>query len=192
VIEREVKLRFRSVNEARAALDAAGATPLHGRRLQDDSLYDTADGILRGRRCALRVRRESGTTRLTFKGPAVPGLMKLREEHETPVGDGEALARVLDGLGYEVWFRYQKHREEFSAHGVVIALDETPVGIFVELEGTEDGILAATLALARTPADFIVDSYRGLFVRHGAAAGLTGRDMMFSDAAASPSRVPAT
>ena len=42
-LEREVKLRFDSPDEARAAILAAGATPLLGRRLQEDSLLDTED-----------------------------------------------------------------------------------------------------------------------------------------------------
>jgi adenylate cyclase class 2 len=190
VIEREVKLRFGTANEARAALQAAGAAPLRGRRLQDDFLYDTADGTLRARRCALRVRRESGTTWLTFKGPVEAAPMKLRDEHESLVDDGEALTRVLEGLGYQVWFRYQKYREEFAGPDVVIALDETPVGTFVEIEGSADGIFAATRALGRTTDDFILDSYRALFVRHGAEAGLRGRDMLFPDAPSLDALVP--
>src|SRR5690242_15316455 len=40
-LEREIKLRFSSANEAREALLAAGAMPLYGRRLQEDALLDT-------------------------------------------------------------------------------------------------------------------------------------------------------
>ena len=42
-IEREIKLRFPNAAEARAAVLAAGATPLRDRRLQNDCLLDTAD-----------------------------------------------------------------------------------------------------------------------------------------------------
>ena len=42
-IEREIKLRFASAEEARAAIVACGATPLLGRRLQEDVLLDTDD-----------------------------------------------------------------------------------------------------------------------------------------------------
>ena len=41
ILEREVKLRFSSADEARDAVIATGATPLHGRRLQEDALLDT-------------------------------------------------------------------------------------------------------------------------------------------------------
>ena len=81
-LEREIKLRFESAEEARAAILAAGATPLHGRRLQEDSLLDSEDETLRRRRCVLRVRVENGKSRITFKGPVQPSMVKLREELE--------------------------------------------------------------------------------------------------------------
>ena len=77
--------------------------------------------------------------------------MKLREELETVVGDGEVLLRVFEELGLHVWFRYEKYREEFSHEDVIVAIDETPVGVFVEIEGSEQGIADMAAALGRTP-----------------------------------------
>lgn len=178
-LEREIKLRFDSVEEARAAVLATGATPLLGRRLQEDSLLDTETEELRRRRCVLRVRVENGKSRLTFKGPVQPSEMKLREEIETVVGDGEILLRVFEELGLHVWFRYEKYREEFAHEDVIIAVDETPVGVFVEIEGSETGIASAAAVLGRSPADYIVDSYRALFLRHREECGGAGPDMVF-------------
>ncbi|MDP9322717.1 MAG: class IV adenylate cyclase [Acidobacteriota bacterium] len=179
ILEREIKLRFTSADEARNAVIATGATPLHGRRLQEDALLDTEDEQLRRQRCVLRVRMENGKSRLTYKGPVQPSIMKVREELETVVGDGEMLVRVFGELGLHVWFRYEKYREEFSHEDVIVAIDETPVGVFIEIEGTEHGITEMTLALGRTPADYIVDSYRSLFLQHRDGRGLSGSDMMF-------------
>jgi adenylate cyclase class 2 len=167
--EREIKLRFASVEEAREAVLAAGCTPLLGRRLQEDVLLDRENDELRQRRCVLRVRTESGKSRLTFKGPVQPSPMKLREEVETVVGDGEVLLRVLHEVGLH------EYREEFSHEDVTVAIDETPVGVFVEIEGSEDGISAMAEALGRGPSDYVLDSYRGLFLQSGRA----GRDMVF-------------
>jgi adenylate cyclase class 2 len=178
-LEREIKLRFESAEEARQAVLAAGATPLLGRRLQNDSLLDTADEQLRRKRCVLRVREESGKSRLTFKGPVQPSVMKLREELETVLGDGEVLLRVFAELGLHIWFRYQKYREEFSHEDVIVAVDETPVGVYVEIEGSEEGIAAMTAALGRSPADYIVDSYRAVFLQRRHELGLTTSDMVF-------------
>ena len=139
-VEREIKLAFESADAARAAVVATGATPLLGRRLQEDALLDTADEQLRQRRCVLRVLRE---------------------------------------LGLSVWFRYEKYREEFAHEDVIVAIDETPVGVFVEIEGSEPGIASMAKALGRSQDDYVVDSYRALFLQHGQSNGLTGRDMVF-------------
>jgi adenylate cyclase class 2 len=178
-LEREIKLRFDDPHTARLAVIAAGGTPVRRRRLQDDCLLDTAEGFLRERRSMLRVRRESGTSLLTFKGPVQPSVVKLREELETVIGDGTLILRLLAELGFRVWFRYQKYREEFALEDVIIAIDETPVGTYVELEGAERGIAAATTALGRGPSDYLLDSYRGLFVRHCQQRGLPITDMIF-------------
>lgn len=182
MLEREIKLTFGSAAEARAAILAAGAIPLHARRLQEDCLFDTADERLRRERCVLRVRVESGRSLLTFKGPVQPAAMKLREELETVMGDGEVMVQLLERLGFHVWFRYQKYREEFSHEGVVIAVDETPVGVFVEIEGDEAGITTMAGALERTIDDYVVDSYRTLYVRHCHARGVEPSDMVFDEA----------
>lgn len=185
-LEREVKLRFNSAEEARKAILDVGATPLLGRRLQEDSLLDSDDEQLRRRRCVLRVRVENGKSRLTFKGPVQPGVMKIREELETVVGDGTILLRVLEELGLHVWFRYEKYREEFAREDVIVAIDETPVGVFVEVEGGEKGIAAMAEALGRTVDDYILDSYRGLYLKFRDAHGLTGADMVFAEPDARP------
>ncbi len=180
-LEREIKLRFTSVGEAREALLAIGATPVRGRRLQEDCLLDTAGELLRLRRCVLRVRIEPGRSLLTFKGPVQPSPMKLREEQETVVGDGDTLLRVFEELGFGVWFRYQKYREEFGYEDVLVALDETPIGVFIEIEGSEHGIAEFATALGRTADDYLLDSYRGLFVKHCEQHRLPGGDMLFDE-----------
>src|SRR5512132_1113993 len=182
-LEREIKLRFATVDEAREAVLATGATPLFGRRLQEDALLDTEDEELRRKRCVLRVRMENGKSRLTYRGPVPQPCMSVREELETVVGDGEALLCVFGALGLHVWFRYEKYREEFAHEDVIVAIDETPVGVFVEIEGSEQGIAEMTAALGRTPADYIVDSYRALFLQNREALGLDGPDMVFDASA---------
>ena len=179
VLEREIKLRFDGAEAARAAIVAAGATPLRARRLQEDCLLDTPDGALRARRCVLRVRMECGKSLVTFKGPVQPAAMKLREELETVVADGSLLVRVFEELGFEVWFRYEKYREEFALDDVIIALDETPVGVFVEIEGGESGIATMAETLGRRPDEYVLESYRGLFVRHCAERGVPVTHMLF-------------
>ena len=178
-IEREIKLKYDSVESARAAVLATGATPLLGRRLQEDALLDTEDESLRRRRCVLRIRLENGGSRITFKGPVQPSAMKVRDEFETIIGDGVLLLRVFEELGFHIWFRYEQYREEFCHEEVIVAIDETPVGVFVEIEGSETGIMSMARLLGRRPDDYILDSYRGLYLKYREAAGLAGPDMVF-------------
>jgi adenylate cyclase class 2 len=179
-VEREIKLRFDSVEEARGAIEETGATPLRCRRLQEDALLDDESESLRRRGCALRIRSECGKSRITFKGPIQASEMKLRDELETIVGDGALLLRIFEELGYHVWFRYEKYREEFAHEDVIVAIDETPVGVYVEIEGGEQGITAMAGALHRGPDDYVLDSYRGLFLKLRDTSGLTGSDMVFA------------
>ncbi|MBP1633615.1 MAG: putative adenylyl cyclase CyaB [Acidobacteria bacterium] len=180
-MEREIKLRFDAADQARQAILEAGATPLRGRRMQEDCLLDSDDRRLGTCQSVLRLRMEQGRTLLTFKGPTQPSRMKLREERETVAADGETLLYILEQLGFRPWFRYQKYREEFGWRDAVIALDETPIGVYVEIEGSEQTIVEAATALGRAPADYVVDSYRGLFVRDCEARGVECRDMVFDE-----------
>ena len=178
-LEREIKLRFVTPDDARAAILAAGATPFRARRLQEDCLLDTPDGRLRGKRSILRIRMEAGKSFITFKGPVLPSAVKVREELETIGGDGPLLIRIFEELGFEVWFRYEKYREEFTLEDVIVAIDETPIGVFVEVEGSERGIAAMAEALGRQQDDYVLDSYRGLFAGYCAQHGLPVGDMLF-------------
>lgn len=181
ILEREIKLQFPDAESARAAVIGSGAAPLRGRRLQEDSLLDTPDDELRTRRCVLRVRVESGKSFVTYKGPVQPSTMKVREELETVVSDGPLLIRLFEELGFRVWFRYEKFREEFVLDDVIIAVDETPVGTFVEIEGGDRGITEMAVALGRKPADYLLDSYRRLYLLDCEARGVPPGDMLFEE-----------
>ena len=90
--------------------------------------------------------------------------------------------KMLGELGFHVWFRYEKYREEFALDDCIIAIDETPVGVFVEIEGSEPGIASMARALGRRPDDYVVDSYRSLFLKYREEYGLAGSDMVFERA----------
>ena len=178
-LEREIKLRFDSAEAARAAVEASRATPVKPRRLQCDALFDTAERALSARSQVLRVRIEEGRSFITFKTPTFHPTLKVREELETAVEDGDRLATILVRAGFDVWFRYEKYREEFALEGALVAVDETPVGTFIEIEGTDDAIAAAAQALGREPSDYVIDSYRTLFARFCEERGLAATHMVF-------------
>ena len=72
-------------------------------------------------------------------------------------------------------FRYQKYRESWSYRGQEIEVDETPIGSFLEIEGDAEGIAAVARELGYSPADYVAESYVGLFLAGGGKG-----DMVFS------------
>ena len=126
----------------------------------------------------MRVRDDDGQAYLTFKGAVVPGPLKVREEIETSAASAERLLAILAALGYAPVFRYEKFREELAVPGALIAIDDTPIGTFLEIEGSAEAIHDWAARLGFSPADYITASYRGLWV---AAAGDRGQlaDMIF-------------
>ena len=177
-LEREIKLRFESADAARAAVAALGATPLRGRRLQDDVLLDTDDRRAPARAAAsLRVRaRRRAEPPSPSRARCMPSAMKVREEIETVVGDAEMLLRVLRrARASRRASATRSIREEFALDGRVVAIDETPVGTFVELEGDETAIADVARGLGRTPGDYVLASYRSLFLDVARHAACTAR-----------------
>jgi len=182
--EIEVKLAFDSLQDARDAIERAGATPSGPRAFEDNVLFDLADGSLARTGRMLRLRRVGGGALLTFKGPvAGEHRYKVREEAEVTVADAEETVRVLEGAGFRSCYRYQKYRTPFELHGVHLALDETPLGTFVELEGAPEAIDRAAVALGRGAADYLRESYRELQERAAAARGVTAGDLLYPESA---------
>ena len=182
-IEHEVKLGFPSVEAARQAVNTAGGRLEVSRRRLDDRLFDTADGHLRQSGCALRLRRDGSRALVTFKGPVQAGPVKSREELETDVGDASVAEAILTSLGYRQVFRAEKYREEFLVGEARVTIDETPIGVFVEIEAAPAAIGAVTTRLGRTPADHRLDSYVTLWDAWCRAHGRPFGDMTFEAAA---------
>ncbi len=178
-IEREIKLNFKSVKEARVAVLALGAKLNKPRQLQDDRLFDWPDGRLEKDRCALRVRDYGNNAYLTFKGPPLAKTIKAREELETSVANSSLLILLLERLGLEVRFRYQKYREEYKYQTVTLTIDETPIGTYVEIEGPEYGIFEAAKKMGHMENDYILDSYRALFVSECKKEKVSPANMVF-------------
>jgi len=177
LLEREIKLRVASPEAARSALGRVGAALVRLRHFEDNVLFDDAAGSLRASGSALRLRRTPNGGILTLKGPrATEGGAKVREERETMVDDPDAIPAILKSLGYRPVFRYQKYRESWTHLGQEIEVDETPIGTFLEIEGDDEGIRAVAAELGYGPADYVSDSYVGLYFAQGGQG-----DMVFPD-----------
>jgi adenylate cyclase class IV len=112
---------------------------------------------------------------------------KVREEIELEVSDAKALATIFEGLGMSRWFQYEKFRTTFRlpasnawAAGLLIELDETPIGVFLELEGPANAIDRAAKALGFKKRDYILANYMVLYREDCRRRGKAPRDMLFA------------
>jgi adenylate cyclase class 2 len=179
--EIEVKLPCGDLEAVRLALSERGATLLAARHDEVNDLYDDQERKVSGRGAALRVRQARGRTILTYKGPArFKAGVKIREERETEVADPEALSAILAGLGFARAFRYEKRREEWRFDDCTVALDETPIGLFVEVEGAPTAIRRAVVALGLDFAEAIPYSYARLYLERRSQDPSLPEDMVFT------------
>ncbi len=164
--EIEIKILAPDLDAVRDKLREAGATLHAPRHDETNDLYDDPARKLSGSGRTVRLRRAAGRAILTYKGAArfLDGV-KIREEREVEVSDAGEAEAILNGIGLERRFRYEKRREEWDAGGCIVALDETPIGNFVEVEGDPIGIRKLIGRLALDPSEAIPHSYAELYLR---------------------------
>jgi len=180
--ETEIKLAVRDARSARRRLLAAGFEVAHRRVFESNLVFDTADLTLRMSSRLLRLRQAGRTITLTYKGVPETGKHKSREELEVEVSDLAGMTAIVNRLGYAQVFRYDKYRTEFHQPGRagVAMVDETPVGVFLELEGTPQWIDRTARKLGFDEDAYITASYGRLYQEWCAAHGLTPGDMTFA------------
>jgi adenylate cyclase, class 2 len=177
-LEIEVKIRVGALTSWRDKLLALGAEVLAPRVLEKNLVFDTPRKRLKRIGILLRLRRAGRRSVLTMKMPArAPegASYKVREETEADVSDFAAVERILRGIGFRPFFVYEKYREVFRMGGAGVMLDETPIGNFLEIEGSPAEIDGAAALLGFSRGDYISDSYYRLFLLSGRAG-----DMVFS------------
>ena len=165
MLEIEVKIRIDNVKAVKDRLLALGAEAVRPRHEEENVLYDFPDGRLRASHRALRLRTTGRQTMLTFKGsPQKSRSFKVREEFETGVRDRSGMRKILAGLGLKPAFAYRKHRTILRKGKLVLALDETVVGNFLELEGKRHEIVRLAKAMGYSRADFVTADYVALIL----------------------------
>jgi len=188
-----------------ALLAGPGSSKVH----EENLIFDTPQSALARKGQLLRIRMETPEVPgesvapqrrviLTFKQPIdnptgpemvreAYGPYKVREELELEVSDPGILARIFEGLGMTGWFRYEKYRTTYRmpdsnawAKGLLIELDETPIGTFVELEGPAEAIDRAAEELGFSKRDYIQQNYLNLYVEDCRRKGEKPLHMLFS------------
>ncbi|MCS6869964.1 MAG: class IV adenylate cyclase [Anaerolineae bacterium] len=177
--ETEVKLWAPDLSVIADRLTALGAALAQPRTAERNLRYDRLDGSLSARGEVLRLRQDS-QVRLTYKAPHSAAY--TRAELEIVVSDFETTDRLLQALGFQVVWRYEKFRTTYQLGNCEVVLDELPFGNFVEVEGdslAEIEAIIAQLGIAESPR--FAKSYSELFERLRERLSLPFRDLTFEN-----------
>jgi len=179
--EIEVKFYVRHFDRLPPRIVDAGGQLEAPRTYEYNLRFDTPDRSLEHSRRVLRLRRDK-RCHLTYKGNSrVESGALRRREIELEEDDFEKCVRLVEALGYEIVFIYEKYRTTYACGGCEVMLDELPLGHFVEIEGDKLQIeeLAARLGLKWQCA--IPRSYQALFRDMRPGAQKPVRDLTFQN-----------
>lgn len=170
----EIEKKYRLTEGQRETLlrrlREVGADEQGGEEFEENTIY--AGHNVDPRTSVLRLRRVGPRSILTFKERrASDSAIKHHREDETEVKDADALASILDALGYAPALVYEKRRTTFRVAGAEVVLDELPFGLFVEIEADENSIREVERLLNLSEAEPEHASYPELTRRLGARRG---------------------
>ena len=139
--EIEVKFIIDDLAAMRQRILAIGAYVKTPRTYENNVVFDTPDRHLGRRDCLLRLRRDQHNI-ITYKEPGLtdPQDFKIRHEYEVRVSDFAQMYTILEKIGFHPVLRYEKYRETFICKEAELLLDETPCGVFLEIEGAQETI----------------------------------------------------
>ncbi len=179
--EVEVKIRLKKPAAVLRKLRQEGFR-LVSREWERDIVLDQEDLQLRAAGRLLRLRRHGRNWLLTFKNrPEKDRRYKAREEIQTAVADGRRLELIFERLGFHISFSYEKQRRIFRRAGEnhIVTVDHTPIGDYLELEGSRRWIDRTAKGLGFTAADYITKSYGLLYREYCAARKTKPTQMLF-------------
>jgi adenylate cyclase class 2 len=178
--EIEIKLPAADAATARRLLRRAGFRVSRRRVFEANTVFDTPELTLRASQKLLRVREAGGVATVTYKGPPAVARHKSREELELEVSGAARMAAIFDRLGLRPTFRYEKFRTEYRqpASAGVAMVDETPLGVFLELEGSPRWIDRTARALGFSEGDYITASYGRLYLEWCERQGIEPGNML--------------
>ena len=162
-LETEVKICVRDRAALEQQLLSAGFRLLTPSTFERNTLYDTPQRSQRAQHQILRVRQYGQQWEITHKRMPDESLSQEQHKHrietETAVDDGEAMAAIFTILGLQPAFTYEKWRTEYADATGHCVIDDTPIGLFAELEGPVEWIDAMLARFSIPAADIMTLSY---------------------------------
>ena len=182
--EIEVKFRVADGPALERKLIAHGFHRVTPRTFEKNVLFDTPNRELRSQQSILRIRQYGERWVITHKALPANNDPTARHKHrietETEVTDGDAMSIIFSQLGYTPAFTYEKWRTEYADATGHCVIDETPIGLFAELEGPAEWIDATSLRLGLDPGELLTLSYGRLFDDWRTATGSSATDLTFA------------
>lgn len=179
--ETEAKFYVLHLDAVQQRVESLGAAIVAERVHELNLRFDTPARDMRRRGRVLRLRQDT-RARLTYKDSERMQRGTLsRREVEITVSDLDTTRELLEALGYELVFIYEKYRTTYQLDGAEIVLDELPYGHFVEIEADEDKLQPTAEKLGLRWDTVIRDSYSGLFDRLPEALTFSSRDLTFEN-----------
>jgi len=185
-VEIEAKIKVESLEKVAGQLEGLGAVHEHREYHFDSYFVDAGSVLTRGDR-GLRLRQltvgDKVTAIVTYKGPREQTRFKSRREIEVEVADIEAMAVLLEELGFRKRLAFEKRRDLWRLNDCEVCLDELPLlGSFVEVEGPGeceiDGVLSK---LGLAGASHISEGYSRLMRDRIFELGLDKHEILFDD-----------
>ena len=179
--ETEIKVHVTRPTLLKKRLRALGATLAQRRHFEENEILDFKDGRVRKARSLVRLRTAEKTGYLAFKGPrTIRHGFKSRREIEISLANPVALREILQAIGLRTIYRYEKFRTVFKLGRTLITLDETPIGVYAELEGAPNSIRRIAASLGFEPKEFITATYFDLHKKYLRENRLAMRHMRFN------------
>lgn len=168
-IEKKYRLTKDECERVTERLRALGAE-FRGEEFEENTLY--SGGVINHKNAVLRLRRVGGRAVLTYKErfPSASAIKHQRED-ETIVADAEAMAAILDALGYQPALVYEKRRATWLLGDTEVVIDELSFGFYMEIEGAEQAIIAAEKSLELGEIEAEMQTYPQLTLQHGRKNG---------------------
>jgi predicted adenylyl cyclase CyaB len=175
---REVELKsvVDDVPARRARVEAAGGRLVYTGRLID-LRYDFPDHSMLLRDHVLRVRvydDEAGRrAHLDWKGETrYESGFKVREEVSTHVADPDALAEILEKLGFVVTMEIEREIAQYELGTAIVRFEEYPdMDPLVEVEGSPETIEKAVEAIGLSRSGFTSERLPAFVARFEARTG---------------------
>jgi adenylate cyclase, class 2 len=177
--EIEIKFRVADIRDLLRRLRESKFRLITRRTHEMNTLYDLRGQTLRKRGDLLRLRKYGSECILTYKAKGKTGRHKTRTELETKIDDGKKMEAILLALGFSPSFRYEKFRSEWTDGKGNAVLDETPIGIFGEIEGKSRWIDQTARLLGIPHSDYMTQSYAELFFNWKNQSQSPAKEMTF-------------